>query len=215
MRLDLLAGAVGSAHRITERRYRHIDITFTVEAALEGGDPLQKQGVAVVRMVDRARQILHDVTHQAASSRLQVSKFAQRDATSYQRPPRVGVRRQRLVETCHEGSSQQIAKHDDRVRYPAVLADQRAEACRLAHQLGGGTHALRAGLSGDASRGVPEAIEAQARAGESDGIDCLTQTVFIPMDDRLRRLWKDFIQELSEGPQKVEVVAEKAPRFVT
>jgi len=105
-------------------------------------------------------------------------------------------------------------QQDDRVSHTAVLADQRAEACRLPHQFGEGTHAFRAGLNGDALRGGPEAVEAQARAREGDGVDGLTETVFIPIEDRLRRHRKDFIQELDESPQQVEIVAEKAPWFV-
>jgi hypothetical protein len=103
-----------------------------------------------------------------------------------QRPTRVGLRRQCLIKTCHERGSRQIVKQDDRVRYTATLAGQRAEACCFPHQFGEGTHTFGAGLNGDALRGDPEAIKAQARAREGDGVDCLLETVFVPIDDRLR-----------------------------
>src|SRR5258707_579089 len=165
-------------------------------------------------MAAGARQILHDTLDQRAGSRTRSRDIAQRDATPQQRPPRAGLRRQRLVETCRECGSQQIVKHDGRVRYTAVVADQCAEACRLPHQPGEGAHAFGAGLNRDALRDEPDAVEAQARACEGDGVDCLTETVFVPMDDCLRGRWKDFIQELGESPQQVEIVAEKAPRLV-
>src|SRR5216684_433706 len=176
--------------------------------------PLEKQRLAVPRMADRARQILHDILDQAAGSRIRGRDIAQRDATSQQRPPRLGLHRQRLVETCRERGSQQIGKHDGRARYTAVLAHQRAEACRLPHQPGEGTHAFGAGLNGDALRDEPDTVEAQARARKGDGVDCLTETVFVPIDDRLRGCWKDFVQQFGESPQQVGIVAEKAPRFV-
>jgi hypothetical protein len=60
MGLDLLAGTVGRAHCLAERRDRRIGLAFAVEAALERGEPLEKQGVAVLRMDHRARQLLDD-----------------------------------------------------------------------------------------------------------------------------------------------------------
>src|SRR5712692_1662059 len=183
MRLDLLAGAVRGADRVTESRDRHAGLALTVEAAPEDGDPLEKQSVAVPRMADRTRQILHDILDQAAGSRIRSRDIAQRDATPQQRPPRAGLRRQRLVETCRERGSQQIVKHDGRIRYTAVLADQRAEACRLPHQPGEGADAFGAGSNGDALRDEPDAVEAQARARKGNGVDCLTETVFVPRSE--------------------------------
>src|SRR4030088_1472764 len=113
MRLDLLADAVRSADRVTECRDRHLGLALTVETAPEGGDPLEKQRVAVPRMADRARQILHDILDQPGGSAPPQHPRDRRPAPQPKRrptarrpppprrpPPRAGLRRQRLVETC-------------------------------------------------------------------------------------------------------------------